>query len=431
MNYKETLDYLFNQLPMFHRIGKAAYKADLVNTLKLDEYFDHPHRKFKCIHVAGTNGKGSTSHMLAAILQKAGYKVGLYTSPHLKDFRERIKINGEMISEEEVVCFVEKHRSLFEDMEPSFFEMTVALAFDYFARRQVDIAVVEVGMGGRLDSTNIITPILSIITNIGLDHTEFLGKTIGEIAKEKAGIIKPRIPVIIGEWEEESAKVFEEKAKEENSTIVFADKLFSIKRSHLKDDKQYFEIDAPSSSHIQSTSYVVDLNGSYQKKNLLTVLSAVDTLIKQNLVKVGYDDLAEGLSNAATMTGLMGRWQVKSYNPTVILDTGHNAHGFIHSMQQLKQQSYEKLYFILGVMGDKDLESILPLMPKDAYFFFTRADLPRAMESKLLAEKCIAYGLNGEAIEPVYAALEKAKKTATAKDVIFIGGSTFVVAEVC
>lgn len=430
MNYKETLYYLFSQLPMFHRIGKAAYKADLVNTEKLDEYFNHPHREFKSIHVAGTNGKGSVSHMLAAVLQQAGYKVGLYTSPHLRDFRERIKINGDMISEDEVVDFVENHRKLFEEIQPSFFEMTVALAFDYFARQNIDIAVVEVGMGGRLDSTNIIAPLLSVVTNIGLDHTDFLGTTVGEIAKEKAGIIKPSVPVVIGEWNEESAKVFEEKAHSESSPIAFADKLLSVENSSHENSRQCFEISIPSSFLYSKTKYCIDLNGHYQKKNLLTVLTAINMLAENKQVEISQEDLADGLLNAAKTTGLMGRWQIASHNPTIILDTGHNAHGFEQSMQQLKEQQYEKLYFVLGVMGDKDLQSILPLMPKNAYYLFTKADLPRAMDAEELAKKCTAFGLTGEAIEPVSAALKKAKNMATENDVIFVGGSTFVVAEV-
>ncbi|MDR0661463.1 MAG: bifunctional folylpolyglutamate synthase/dihydrofolate synthase [Prevotellaceae bacterium] len=430
MNYKQTLDWLFSQLPMFHRVGKAAYKADLENTLKLDEYFEHPHRKFKSIHVAGTNGKGSVSHMLAAILRQAGYKVGLYTSPHLRDFRERIKVNGEMISENEVVNFVEKHHSFFEKIQPSFFEMTVALAFDYFARQQIDIAVVEVGMGGRLDSTNIITPLLSVITNIGLDHTDFLGKTIAEIAGEKAGIIKPDIPVVIGEWNEESAKVFEEKARKKNAPIVFADKQLNATSTSNQTGRQCFDIAFPPSFSFQTKNYRIDMNGSYQRKNLLTVLAAADILVKNRSVRISENNLSEGLANAAKTTGLMGRWQIVSNKPTIILDTGHNAHGFEQSMQQLEQQPREKLYFIIGVMSDKDLRSILPLMPKDAYYIYTKADLPRAMNADLLAEKCSAYGLHGEAVTPVSLAFEKAKSMAAENGIIFIGGSTFVVAEV-
>ncbi len=430
MNYKETLDWLFSQLPMFHRIGKAAYKADLVNTEKLDEYFNHPHRKFKSIHIAGTNGKGSVSHMLAAVLQQAGYKVGLYTSPHLRDFRERIRINGEMIPENEVVNFVESHRKLFEEIQPSFFEMTVALAFDYFARQKIDIAVVEVGMGGRLDSTNIITPLVSVITNIGLDHTDFLGKTISEIAGEKAGIIKPNIPVVIGEWNEESAKVFQEQARSKDAPIVFADKQLSVVNTFDKGDKQCFEINVPPSFLFRETHYCLDLNGHYQKKNLLTVLAAVNALVENKLVEISQEELSSGLLNTARTTGLMGRWQIVSHKPTIILDTGHNAHGFEQSMQQLKKQQYDKLCFIIGVMSDKDLQSILPLMPKDAYYLFTKADLPRAMPAEQLAEKCMAFGLNGEVIEPVSTAYKKAKNMATENDVIFVGGSTFVVAEV-
>ncbi len=430
MTYTETLDYLFNQLPMYQRIGKAAYKADLSTTLKLDEYFRHPHRKFKSIHVAGTNGKGSTSHMLAAVLQKAGYKVGLYTSPHLKDFRERIKINGELIFEEEVVDFIAKHHKIFEEVKSSFFEMTAALAFDYFARQQVDIAVVEVGMGGRLDSTNIISPLLSVITNIGFDHMEFLGNTIAAIAAEKAGIIKQNIPVVIGEWNDESATVFQQKAKEQNAPITFADKQFGIQTTSIQNGKQCFELSLPADCRFQQPSYSIDLLGSYQSKNVLTALAAINSLLQHTTLSIPQEAISEGLLNAATITGLMGRWQILSQHPLCICDTGHNAHGLEYSMKQLQQLNYDKLYFVFGVVNDKDLSSVLPLLPKSAYYFFTRANLPRALDAHILTEICTKYGLKGEVAEPVAAALNEAKKRATADDVIFIGGSTFVVAEV-
>lgn len=430
MTYEETLDYLFNQLPMYQRIGKAAYKADLTTTLQLDSYFNHPHTSFKSIHVAGTNGKGSTSHMLAAVLQQAGYKVGLYTSPHLKDFRERIRINGEPIGKQEVVDFVEQHRGIFEELQPSFFEMTAALAFYHFAREKVDVAVVEVGMGGRLDSTNIIHPLLSIITNIGLDHTEFLGDTIEKIAAEKAGIIKPDTPVVVGEWNEESAPVFDSLATEAKAPVVYADWLLSVQGSSLSNGRQCFDVRVPLSFAFQAERYCVDLLGGYQQKNLLTVLAALDYLQELNLLNISQEDITEGLLNAARTTGLQGRWQVLATNPLCICDTGHNAHGLHWSMSQLRQLPYVNLYVVLGVVGDKDLESIIPLLPTDAYYFFTRADLPRSMDAAALAEKCMAQGLKGEVINTVPEAYAEAKRRATKDDVIFVGGSTFVVAEV-
>ena len=430
MTYQETVEWLFNQLPMFHRIGKAAYKADLANTLALDRHFNHPHRKFKSVHVAGTNGKGSCSHMLASVLQEADYKVGLYTSPHLLDFRERIKINGKPIPEQEVVDFVVSYHRIFENIKPSFFEMTVALAFDYFAREQIDIAVVEVGMGGRLDSTNIITPLLSLITNIGLDHTDFLGDSVAKIAAEKAGIIKPDVPVVVGEWEAESASVFDKKANELNAPIVYANSLLSLNKTYTNNSYQEFNLTVPSDFSFQQASYKLDLLGSYQQKNILSALTALHCLRMYSNLAISQEAVTSGLARVVENTSLMGRWQTIGTNPLCICDTGHNAHGFTLSMQQLKSMTYGKLYFVLGVMGDKDLQSILPLLPKDAYYFFTRANLPRAMDAQVLAAKCTTFGLQGEVVEPVSSALEKAKSMASEDDVVFVGGSTFVVAEV-
>ena len=430
MNYNETVNYLYQQLPVYQHIGKAAYKANLETTQKFDEYFGNPHRLFKSIHVAGTNGKGSTSHMLASVLQSANYKVGLYTSPHLYDFRERIRINGQMIAEQEVVNFVSNHKGIIEKLKPSFFEMTTALAFDYFARQQVDIAVIEVGMGGRLDSTNIITPLLSIITNIGLDHTEFLGNSISQIAVEKAGIIKDNIPVIIGEWDKESAVVFAEKAHEKNAPIIFADKILHINNICLKDNKQIFSIEAVKSSESSfgTINVEIDLLGSYQKKNILTVMAAIEELKHQ--INISNTALKNGLGNILQQTGLQGRWQILNNNPTIICDTGHNAHGLKYVMEQLKIQEFEKLYIVLGVVSDKDVDSILPVLPHNAYYFFTKADLPRAMDADKLAEKCKHAGLHGEVVTGVKNALKAARSKATPDDTIFIGGSTFVVAEI-
>ena len=432
MTYQETVEYLYQQLPAYQRIGKAAYKADLYTTQQLDKYFAHPHCRFKSVHIAGTNGKGSTSHMVASVLQSAGYKVGLYTSPHLYDFRERIKINGEMIPENEVVDFVEKHHAIIEELSPSFFEMTAALAFDYFANQQVDIAVIEVGMGGRLDSTNIITPLLSIITNIGFDHTEFLGDTIEKIAEEKAGIIKRDVPVVIGEWNSESAPVFTAKAKELNARITFADKVLQVDKAEIVNAKQQFGISAiqPDKYAFQTLKLELDLLGSYQQKNILTAIAAIEELRQSTELIIPDYALFNGLGSAAEQTGLQGRWQVLQNSPAIICDTGHNAHGLRYVMQQLNELEYDKLYIVLGVVSDKDVESILPLMPQNAYYFFTKADLPRAMDAQKLADSFIIAGFKGEIVTGVKQALQAAKNKATANDVIFVGGSTFVVAEV-
>lgn len=433
MNYTDTVQYLYQQLPAYQRIGKAAYKADLDTTLKLDAYFNHPHRKFKSIHIAGTNGKGSTSHMLAAVLQAAGYKVGLYTSPHLYDFRERIRVNGEMICEDEVVDFVAQHRLIIEELKPSFFEMTAAMAFDYFARQSVDIAVIEVGMGGRLDSTNIISPLVSVITNIGLDHTEFLGDTVAKIAAEKAGIIKNKVPVVIGEWNAESAPVFIDVANAHNTPVIFADRVLHVDESMAANGVQRFEvsvIEQPNSFLFDKICVEVDLLGNYQTKNILTVLATVELLRKLTVLKIDQSSVINGLRHAAQQTGLQGRWQVLQHNPMIICDTGHNSHGLTYVMQQLQSIPHNKLYIVLGVVSDKDVDSILPLLPRTAYYFFTQANLPRAMDAEKLAKLCTDAGLQGEVVTGVANALTRAKSKANANDAIFVGGSTFVVAEV-
>lgn len=428
MNYQETLDWLFSQLPMYQRQGKAAYKADLYNTLELDEYFNYPHKRFKSIHVAGTNGKGSVSHMLASILQETGLKVGLYTSPHLKDFRERIRINGEMISEDEVVRFVENHKLKFEEINPSFFEMTVALAFDYFARMNIDIAVVEVGMGGRLDSTNIINPDLSVITNIGLDHTAFLGDSLEVIAKEKAGIIKENVPVVIGESQVETEPVFFEFANKKNSKIYFADKEYIIDYIlESIDNKQVFNVKL--NDKIVYPNLKLDLLGSYQKRNVIAVLKSIDVL-KEAGYKIGLVSVFNGLEKVITNTGLLGRWQILGFNPTIICDTGHNVEGITYILEQIKQTPYKKLHFVFGVVDDKNIDKILALLPEDATYYFTRADIPRALDQNTLKEKANEYNLIGESYEKVEIALKNAKKNVEHNDLIFIGGSTFVVAEV-
>lgn len=429
MTYQETLDYMFSQLPMFHRIGKSAYKANLDNTLALDEFFGYPHRQFKSIHVAGTNGKGSTSHMLASILQDAGLKVGLYTSPHLRDFRERIKVNGVEVSERYVVDFVEAHKHLFETVQPSFFEMTVALAFKYFAEEMVDVAVVEVGMGGRLDSTNIISPLVSVITNIGFDHTEFLGDTLAKIAGEKGGIIKDGIPVVVGETHVETSPVFEEIAKDRNAKLVFADQKYAVTETFLQEDGiQVFSVEDCNGVSAYN-NLEVDLQGSYQRKNILTVLAAVDEL-KPYFPELSEATIRKGLRHASKQTGLRGRWYQLSSNPLTICDTGHNVDGITFIVDQIAKTPYEKLFWVFGMVSDKDISKVITLLPKDAYYIFTQASIPRAMDAELLAEKCNAVGLKGEVEKNVQKALLRAKKMASNNDLIFIGGSTFVVAEV-
>ncbi len=428
MNYKETLNWLFSQLPMYQRQGKAAYKADLKNTLELDQYFDHPHRKFKSIHIAGTNGKGSVSHMLASVLQESGFKVGLYTSPHLKDFRERIRINGEMVSEEFVVEFIETHHAKFEEIKPSFFEMTVAMAFDYFAKERIDIAVVEVGMGGRLDSTNIVMPDLSVITNIGLDHTAFLGNSIPEVATEKAGIIKNGIPVVIGESQEETKSVFDEFVSKNNTKIYYADQYYESDYSMLTiENKQLFNI-----KHKDSIVYadlILDLTGFYQKKNLITALRAID-LLNELDYQIEESQIYKALANVVNNTGLKGRWQILSYNPTIVCDTGHNLEGMTLVLDQIKQTPFEKLHIVFGVVDDKNIDKLLKILPVDAEYYFTKADIPRALDQNILQEKANEVGLKGKSFQKVKLALTEAKKNAEVNDLIFIGGSTFIVAEV-
>jgi dihydrofolate synthase / folylpolyglutamate synthase len=389
---------------MYQRVGAAAYKTDLSNTRKLAKYLNHPEKGFKSIHVAGTNGKGSTCHMLTSIMQEAGYKVGLYTSPHLKDFRERIKINGEMISKSSVSEFVNKNKSFFEADQLSFFEMTVGLAFDEFRRKKVDIAVIEVGLGGRLDSTNIITPEVSVITNIGLDHTRFLGDTLVEIATEKAGIIKTNIPVVVGERNPETDAVFEEISEKNNALICFAE-----------DEK----VDV----------YASDLLGNYQRANQRTALSALKILRSQNWY-VSEEHIRKGLLNVVANTGLLGRWQLLSLNPKVICDSAHNREGLSLAMVQLQGETYDKLHIVLGVVNDKQLERILPLFPKQASYYFCEPNIPRALKTELLQKKAAEFGLDGRSFFSVRKAYKEAVKSASAKDLVYVGGSTFVVAEI-
>ena len=409
MDYQETINWMFNQLPMYQLQGASAYKKDLTNTHLLIDYLDNPQEKIKCIHVAGTNGKGSTSHMLASILQEAGYKVGLYTSPHLKDFRERIKINGPdasgEISEEFVSDFINKHKAFFEANDMSFFEMTVGLAFDYFAKEKVDIAIIEVGMGGRLDATNIIMPLVSVITNIGLDHTQFLGNTLDAIAFEKAGIIKPIIPVVIGEYTPETKVVFLAKAKECHSEIYFA-------------------------SDLISENYPSDLIGEYQMHNKKTVLQTIAILNEQKEFQITTANIKSGLLHVVKNTGLQGRWQQLGKFPKVICDTAHNKNGLQIVLKQIQKEEFDDLHIILGVVNDKDLNEILPLFPKNALYYFCKPNIPRGLEASILEKKAIIFGLKGEVYNSVTAAYQKAKQNAAKSDLIFIGGSTFVVAEI-
>ncbi len=396
---------MFNQLPMYQLQGASAYKKDLTNAYLLANHLGNPEKDLKCIHVAGTNGKGSTSHMLSSIFEEAGYTVGLYTSPHLKDYRERIKINGDEISEEFVCEFINKNKPFFEANDMSFFEMTVGLAFDYFAKEKVDIAIIEVGMGGRLDATNIITPLVSVITNIALDHTQFLGNTLEAIAFEKAGIIKPGIPVVIGEYTKETKPVFLTKAKETNSEIYFA-------------------------SDLIHQSYSSDLIGDYQVHNKKTVLETIVVINSQKEFKIYETDIKAGLLNVVKNTGLEGRWQQLGESPKIICDTAHNKNGLEIVMKQIQKEKFETLHIVLGVVNDKDLEEVLPLFPTNAVYYFCKPNIPRGLDAKILQEKALKFNLLGKTYSSVTDAYNESKNIATKNDFIFVGGSTFVVAEI-
>ncbi len=431
--YKDTLEYLYARLPMFTRIGAAALKADLTNTIELCARIDNPQNKFKSIHIAGTNGKGSTSHMLAAILQTAGYKTGLYTSPHLKDFRERVRLNGDMIPQDNVVDFVNSQRRNIEEIDPSFFEVTVALAFQYFAQQKVDIAVIEVGLGGRLDSTNIITPIVSVITNIGFDHMNILGNTLAQIASEKAGIIKPGVPVIVGEKHPETIPTFIEKAKETRSAIAFASDEWEVIKADHQDDNKLLKLEvkkrSPMLSEDLSAELDLDLTGSYQLKNLATVLSSVNELRKAGFL-ISKNDVRSALKQVTYLTGLQGRWQILKQKPLVICDTGHNEDGIREVLKNINAQQYNKLHMVIGMVKDKEISTILRLFPKNATYYFCSPDMPRAKPAEELKEEAIILGLTGNSYESVSLALAAAEKNASEDDLIFVGGSTFVVAEV-
>jgi dihydrofolate synthase/folylpolyglutamate synthase len=422
MNYNETINFIYSQHPAFERSGGSAYKPGLQTSKDLDDLFGNPHRKYKTIHVAGTNGKGSVSHIIATILQLNGYKVGLYTSPHLVDFRERIKVNGEMITKQAVVDFIEKYNGLKYSGKPSFFELTSTMAFDYFAKCDVDYAVIEVGLGGRLDSTNIITPIMSIITNISMDHMQFLGNTLCSIANEKAGIIKENIPAVIGEYgDNDVKKVFDNKALKENAPITFAEEENEIVSYKHKSNEL----------HIASKSFgeIIDaLNGDYQVKNANTVLVSILKL-RQLGLNLTNESVKQGFSKVCEMTGLMGRWMKLNDKPFVVCDTGHNIGGFNYLSKQLNEQHYDKLRIVIGFVKDKDIESILKLLPKNAVYYFTNASIPRALDSNSLKEKAAAFNLNGSSYDTVIMAYKAAINDASSDDMIFIGGSTYVVAE--
>ena len=430
MNYSDTLEYLFTRLPMFQRTGPAAYKNNLDNTMRLDELYGHPHKNYKTIHVAGTNGKGSVSHMLAAVLQRAGYKTGLYTSPHLKDFRERIRINGKMIPESEVVDWVNNYR-INNDLwkiDPSFFELTVALAFDYFAHENVDVAIMEVGLGGRLDSTNIITPELSVITNIGLDHVNLLGDTKAKIAGEKAGIIKPKIPVVIGESDEETTPVFKQVAAEKDAPLLFADAEYVVSYATLGiDGKQNVHFEKNGEAVVEEIK--LDLLGAYQHKNLPTVLKSVD-LLREKGFEISSSALKDGLANVVGLTGLLGRWQIVGNNPLIVCDTGHNEDGIKALVKQINNTAYKNLHIVFGTVGDKNPDQVLALLPKNAQYYFVRADIERALNENKLKARATAFGLRGESFVSVKEGFAKALETAQKQDMIFVGGSTFVVAEI-
>lgn len=422
MNYQETLTYLYNSAPLFQHVGKEAYKEGLENTLLLDEHFGHPHRRFRTLHVAGTNGKGSCSHTLAAILQSAGYRVGLYTSPHLVDFRERIRVNGIPVSESFVIDFVEQHRSCFEPLHPSFFELATAMAFHYFEQQQVDVAVIEVGLGGRLDCTNIIVPDLSLITNISFDHVQFLGNTLDKIASEKAGIIKPKVPVVIGETTPETRPVFQAKAEQEGAPIWFAeDHPLLLSSCRNRGGGTLYE----------TTDYahlLGELGGLCQDKNTNTLLWAL-----RCLRQIGYRfteaDVRNGFAHVCELTGLMGRWQQLESHPTLLCDTGHNVGGIRYIAEQLKHQSYRQLHMVIGMVNDKDISGVLQLLPTDATYYFTQASVKRALPAACVQELAARYGLKGEAYPDVASAVCAAKANVTTEDFIFVGGSSFIVAD--
>ena len=429
MSYKKTLDYMYAQLPMYHRIGASAYKANLDNTLALCKILNNPHKSFRSVHVSGTNGKGSVAHMLASILQTGDYRTGLYTSPHLRDFRERIKVNGKMIPRSYVSSFIKKYREQFEKFQPSFFELTVGMAFNYFRDQQVDIAVIEVGLGGRLDSTNVITPELSVITNVSLDHMQYLGNTLNKIAVEKAGIIKPGIPVVIGETQKETKKIFNEKASSSGSEILFADQLFSAVSGvsyHDTAKKRTFDVQMKGKPFLEKV--VLPLPGLYQKKNLVTVLGACSMLDKSGY-SLSQTVIRDGLRNVILNTGFAGRWQVLGQDPLVLCDTGHNEGGIREVVAQLAITPHKQLHFVIGLVNDKRLEPILEQLPLKGIYYFCKPNIPRGLNVDVLMKAAKDAGLRGKSYPSVKDAIAAAIGNADKNDLVFIGGSNFVVAE--
>lgn len=422
MNYEETTQYLFNATPVFEKIGSAAYKEGLYNTLALDEHFNHPHKLYKTIHVAGTNGKGSCSHTLAAILQSAGYRVGLYTSPHLVDFRERIRVNGKCMDKQYVIDFVEQERAFFEPLHPSFFELTTALAFKYFAEQKVDIAVVEVGLGGRLDCTNIITPILSVITNISFDHTQFLGNTLAQIAGEKAGIIKPGVPVVVGETTPETKPVFQAKAASVSAPIVFAEEEKEVTGSMVS-AKGGIDYETLHFGTLHG-----ELGGIYQMRNTNTIFAAVKVLMQLGVLK-DFTPVSLGMQHVCELTGLMGRWQKIADSPLTICDTGHNVGGWLYLSKQIKLQKCEALRIVFGMVDDKDIDHVMEMLPKNAVYYFTRATTKRAIPEDVVKAKGESHGLHGSCYPSVMQAYKQARHDASPNDFVFVGGSSYVVAD--
>ena len=427
MTYQQTIDYLFSRLPMFSRIGAAAYKADLTNTIKLCDSFGNPQTRFKTIHIAGTNGKGSVSHMLASVLQTAGYKTGLYTSPHLKDFRERIKINGELVTEEFVIDFTERIKPLVEEINPSFFEITVAMAFEYFAQQNIDVAIIETGLGGRLDSTNIINPELSVITNIGWDHMNLLGDSLEKIAFEKAGIIKQGVPVVVGEVLPETQPVFEQIAKEKNAPLLIASQKRQV--ADWGWNKNELTVQIADEHHTDHKVYHLDLPGIYQTKNLLTVLEACAQL-QQKGWKIDDIIIHKGLKQAKKITGLHGRWEIIHYSPLVVLDVAHNIDGMQQLVQQAELTEHHQLHIVIGIVKDKEVEQVLALLPKNAIYYFTKAQIPRALPENELMEKAVTTGLRGNSFPEVNDALQSAIQHAHPDDMIIVCGSVFLVGEI-
>lgn len=427
MNYTQTLEFLFTSLPAFEKKGATAYKPGLERITAFCRHMGNPQRNFFTIHVAGTNGKGSVSHIIASVLQQAGYRTGLYTSPHLQDFRERIRVDGEMIPKQKVVNFVDKHHDKMVELELSFFEMTTAMAFDYFAQSDVEVAVIETGLGGRLDATNIIVPVLSVITNISLEHSDLLGDTLPKIAAEKAGIIKKSIPVVIGEADDRYNSVFDQTAAANKSKIVYAEQEFTCEEQQQEEERQHFRLRRMRDGRAFDVS--LDLHGSYQRRNLLTATAAIDFLHEETPLTISRRAYLEGTKDAGELTSLRGRWQRIGEKPLTVCDTGHNAHGIAQVAEQLRATPRKALYCVIGFVRDKDLAHILPLLPRDAHYIFTQAQTERALPAGELTAKAAIYGLSGETADNVPAAVARARELAGPEDMIFIGGSTYVVAE--